>query len=502
MPGGFNITSGEPIDSRMYVADIAHILLDSNWSTVKPYPGLIVSAPDGQVRVFAPAEGQTYKDEKAWIKIGGGGASVAQFTVGADGKIAEAEEAGQVIYVTTGTEAYPAGAYIVTGVGVVAKIGTVNVDEDVAGLVSAVEGRVATLESEMDTVEGNLSTHIEGYNKHLEAFEELSTTVSENGTALGLVEGKVDAIEKTYVKSVNGVEPVNGAVTLTYESALAADVTNAPTTGAVHTAIEGIKTNYAISASTEKTTEGYAKSYTISQGTTEIVTIDIPKDLVVQSGEVIVATEADKAFDENIVVGDEYIKLTIKDGSTPLYIAAKSLVDSYTSGDDYISVDNSANTIALNISEVASYVDDELGKLVADRQGSLSTLVKKNKNAIATLNGTLNTPGSVANITFTGVERLIDGSVELNGSKSSLYQVAQNANSALQEIKSGNKNQLTVAEDENDSTIITLTPVTVSSDELAKIGTKDEVAGSTEKLLTAGVAKKYIDDKWDWEVIA
>lgn len=501
MPGGFNITSGEPIDSRMYVADIAHILLDSNWSTVKPYPGLIVSAPDGQVRVFAPAEGQTYKDEKAWIKIGGGGASVAQFTVGADGKIVEAEEAGQVIYVTTGTEAYPAGAYIVTGVGVVAKIGTVNVDEDVAGLVSAVEGRVATLESEMDTVEGNLSTHIEGYNKHLEAFEELSTTVSENGTALGLVEGKVDAIEKTYVKSVNGVEPVNGAVTLTYESALAADVTNAPTTGAVHTAIEGIKTNYAISASTEKTTEGYAKSYTISQGTTEIVTIDIPKDLVVQSGEVIVATEADKAFDENIVVGDEYIKLTIKDGSTPLYIAAKSLVDTYVSGTaDYITIDG--YTISLNIANVISHTDEELGKLVVAEGGkTLSTLVKANTDTITTLNGNLSVAGSVPNKVFKIIDTLVEGA-EMGGSKNALYYIAQNANSALQEIKSGNENQLTVAEDENDSTIITLTPVTVSSDELAKIGTKDEVAGSTEKLLTAGVAKKYIDDKWDWEVIA
>lgn len=501
MTGGFNITSGEPIDSRMYVADIAHILLDSNWSTVKPYPGLIVSAPDGQVRVFAPAEGQTYKDEKAWIKIGGGGASVAQFTVGADGKIAEAEEAGQVIYVTTGTEAYPAGAYIVTGVGVVAKIGTVKVDEDVAGLVSAVEGRVATLESEMDTVEGNLSTHIEGYNKHLEAFEELSTTVSENGTALGLVEGKVDAIEKTYVKSVNGVEPVNGAVTLTYESVLAENVTNAPTTGAVHTAIEGIKTNYAISASTEKTTEGYAKSYTISQGTTEIVTIDIPKDLVVQSGEVIVATEADKAFDENVVVGDEYIKLTIKDGSTPLYIAAKSLVDTYVSGTaDYITIDG--YTISLNIANVISHTDEELGKLVVAEGGkTLSTLVKKNKDDITTLNGNLNVSGSIPNKVFKIIDTLVEG-VEMGGSKNALYHIARKALSALQEVKSGNENQLTVAEDENDSTIITLTPVTVSSDELAKIGTKDEVAGSTEKLLTAGVAKKYIDDKWDWEVIA
>jgi hypothetical protein len=75
------------------------------------------------------------------------------------------------------------------------------------------------------------------------------------------------------------------------------------------------------------------------------------------------------------------------------------------------------------------------------------------------------------------------------------------ADSAIQEVRSRNERQLTVTEDENDSTIITLTPVTVSSDELVKIGTKDEVAGSTGKLLTAGIAKEYIDSLWDWEVI-
>lgn len=83
-----------------------------------------------------------------------------------------------------------------------------------------------------------------------------------------------------------------------------------------------------------------------------------------------------------------------------------------------------------------------------------------------------------------------------------MYYVAQNANSALQKVKPGNENQLTITPDAEDATIITLTPVTISSDELAKIGTEEEVEGSTEKLLTAGVAKEYIDNKWDWEVIA
>lgn len=489
MPGGFNITSGEPIDSRMYVADIAHILLDSNWSTVKPYPGLIVSAPDGQIRVFAPAEGQTYKDEKAWIKIGGGGASVAQFTV-VDGKIVEAEEAGQIIYVTTGTEAYPAGAYIVTGVGTVAKLGTTTATGDIAGDVEVLKGKVGDLES-------GLADHIEEYNEHIGDYVAVAQRSLDNESAIGRLDDEMDAVEntlKTVVKSVNGQTPdSNGAVTLTYESTLAADVTNAPTTGAVHTAIEGIKTNYAISASTEKTTEGYAKSYTISQGTNEIVTIDIPKDLVVQSGEVIVATELDKEIDDKVVVGEEYIKLTIKDGSTPIYIAAKSLVDTYTSGTaDYITV--SGYTISLNIANVISHTDEELGKLVvADGGKTLSTLVKANKDAIATLDGNLGVSGSIANTTFKVVESLMDGA-ELNGSKNALYHVSQKSLSAVQEVKSGNENRLTIAADENDSTIITLTPVVAELSDL-------ENGTNGDKLLTAGVAKQYIDNQWDWEVI-
>ena len=72
-PGGFNIQSGEPIDSRMYVADINHIYSAENWKKVKPYPGLIVSAPDGEVRICVNSD---YTLESSWKKIGGGAVSV------------------------------------------------------------------------------------------------------------------------------------------------------------------------------------------------------------------------------------------------------------------------------------------------------------------------------------------------------------------------------------------------------------------------------------------
>ena len=52
--------------------------------------------------------------------------------------------------------------------------------------------------------------------------------------------------------------------------------------------------------------------------------------MVVSSGEVITATEADKTNDSNVVVGETYIKLVIANQTKPLYIAAKDLIDIYT----------------------------------------------------------------------------------------------------------------------------------------------------------------------------
>ena len=68
--GGFNITNNEPIDSRMYVADIEHIYLAENWVKVKPYPGLIVASPNGEVRVCINSD---YTKTSSWKKIEGNG---------------------------------------------------------------------------------------------------------------------------------------------------------------------------------------------------------------------------------------------------------------------------------------------------------------------------------------------------------------------------------------------------------------------------------------------
>ena len=94
-------------------------------------------------------------------------------------------------------------------------------------------------------------------------------------------------------------------------------------------------------------TDGYLKTYIIKQGDVEVVTIDIPKDLVVQKGEVITAETKDVNDypQANLIVGEKYIQLTIQNQEKPIFIAVKDLVDVY-GGSDYIEIGDN-NSISL-----------------------------------------------------------------------------------------------------------------------------------------------------------
>lgn len=73
--------------------------------------------------------------------------------------------------------------------------------------------------------------------------------------------------------------------------------------------------------------DGYLKTYQFTYGTGTTFEVDIPKDLVVKSGEVITVT------DESPVSGltnGTYLKLTIVNQTDPIYIDVKDLCDVYT----------------------------------------------------------------------------------------------------------------------------------------------------------------------------
>lgn len=77
----------------------------------------------------------------------------------------------------------------------------------------------------------------------------------------------------------------------------------------------------------ETPTEGYLKTYQFTYGTGTTFEVDIPKDLVVTAGKVIVVS--DDAPVTGLTNGT-YLKLTIANQTTPVYIDVKDLADVYT----------------------------------------------------------------------------------------------------------------------------------------------------------------------------
>lgn len=79
------------------------------------------------------------------------------------------------------------------------------------------------------------------------------------------------------------------------------------------------------------TTEGYAKSYALTKDGVETgIKINVPKDLVVNSGSVKEVTTAGTPY-ATAAVGDKYIDLVLNDSNEDhIYIPVKDLVDVYT----------------------------------------------------------------------------------------------------------------------------------------------------------------------------
>ena len=97
----------------------------------------------------------------------------------------------------------------------------------------------------------------------------------------------------------------------------------------------------AITVTAKGASDTYANVYEIAQGTTVVGTINIPKDMVVESGEVV------------DVDGVKNIKLVLQNVETPLYIPVGSLVDIYVAkaeaGQVQVAIDSNTREISAHI---------------------------------------------------------------------------------------------------------------------------------------------------------
>lgn len=128
------------------------------------------------------------------------------------------------------------------------------------------------------------------------------------------------------------------------------------------------QTNYSVTVVTvQPSTDepSILKKYQIKQNGATVGTIDIPKDLVVTSGSVVVAGDGTEGTEviPGATAGDKYLKLTIANQDTPVYINVHDLVDVYNT---YTFTDSSEIDFT---TESASGVTDVTASI---KEGSLS----------------------------------------------------------------------------------------------------------------------------------
>lgn len=176
--------------------------------------------------------------------------------------------------------------------------------------------------------------HADSKDSAIQAAQDAADKVQEEVDA---VEGRMDTAEQ----AIDAIEEDMGNV----DDLQTANKTVAGAINEVLAAVGTGGTAAVVTVTTDTTTEGALKSYTIKQGSTVVGVIDIPKDMVVESGSVVVDPEGQEA--------GTYIKLVLANVAEPLYINVGKLVDIYTVEADatqvQLAIDPSTRAISATI---------------------------------------------------------------------------------------------------------------------------------------------------------
>ena len=180
--------------------------------------------------------------------------------------------------------------------------------------------------------------------------------------------------------ALSGLTPVDGTINLTDVAGggKSIGVAIAPDAGNQIIAVEGglfvptvVVPEYAI----EKvaTEDGFSASYKLKKTVGEDVsyvgdTINIAKDLVLQSATLETVTEDDNPY-VGAKVGDSYIKMVFNNAdASNLYIPVKGLVDTYTAGSGIEIIDNKISVKLANATSGLRFVDGALDLALATRK--------------------------------------------------------------------------------------------------------------------------------------
>lgn len=222
----------------------------------------------------------------------------------------------------------------------------------------------------------------------------------------------------------------------------------------VRASVSAGSTAAAITIDASTTTEGALKSYTIKQGENTVGVIDIPKDMVVESGTVVQNPEGQTE--------GTYIKLVLANVAEPLFINVGTLVDIYTAKANatqiQLAIDSSTREISATI--VAGSVGTaELAagavttEKIADGNITLAKLSTKVQESLGKADSAVQSiaeGGTNGTLNIDGVEVPVHGLGSAAFTGSDAYDAAGSAKAVedkLEEYKKSNDEALKGAQD-------------------------------------------------------
>ena len=277
----------------------------------------------------------------------------------------DAAYVGAFIFVQSGTNI---GAFVVTGIKEHAslnKLAETTASGDLAADVAALKTQMNTLLASADTA-GSIDNRIKVANEALKA--EVDASLGELKTAVDASIAALDASIKANATAIEGHKTAVDASLAVIDASIAK----------IETAIENVAV-YNLEA-VQSPDAQWAAQYNFTKDGTVVTTINIPKDQFLKEATFVAsATEADKAIDATVVVGQPYLKFTweieLESGVSITYVPVNKLVDTYV-GSDYITVTAGTDNkiIALDYDKL---VTDLKSDVVTDIDASLGEITGK-----------------------------------------------------------------------------------------------------------------------------
>ena len=268
-------------------------------------------------------------------------------------------------------------------------IGSIPSGSSASTIIAYINEQIAKIES------GGSSTLIQEH-------EDKLTLLLGDKTVNGSIKNQIDAVQTALEEKIGDIS-------------LLSTEDRTSLVAAINELVEKVGTgpeNSTITISTDETTTGYLKSYTVKQGETVVGVIDIPKDMVVQSGRVI----TNPAGHED----GTYIELTLANAtSDKIYVNVGTLVDIYKAEQNasqvQLNIDSSTRTISATIvskSITSSHLADNAVTITKIKDGAVTTS-KLESSLQSTIRGALQAADIGAGSTV-GTITIIDRSIANN----------------------------------------------------------------------------------------